>query len=232
MQKETLKKMNIPDKPGVYFFVKGKTKSEVLYIGKATSLKNRVRSYFSDDLIDTRGPRLVEMLLKAENVKWQETDSVLEALILEASLIRKYQPKYNSDGKDNKSFNYVVFTKPLKNKSASKTVSIFEKIPKVLLFREREIDFKECVVIDSNGHSQKFSSVFGPFTNSFQLKEAMKIIRRIFPYIDKTSSKKANYEFYRQVNLAPDIFNKEKIEEYKKNIGNIKLFLKEKRKVF
>jgi excinuclease ABC subunit C len=108
MQKANFGKLNMPDKPGVYFFMKGK---DILYIGKATSLKDRVKSYFSSDLIETRGPLLVDMVFKSDSIKWTETDSVLEALILEANLIKKNQPYYNTKEKDDKSFNYVCITK-------------------------------------------------------------------------------------------------------------------------
>ncbi|MEI7810433.1 MAG: nucleotide excision repair endonuclease, partial [bacterium] len=97
------KKINIPDKPGVYFFMKGKT---ILYIGKATSLRDRTRSYFPSTtlgtgrLLDSRGPMILDMVVQADNIKWQETDSVLEALILESSLIKKHLPKYNVKEKD------------------------------------------------------------------------------------------------------------------------------------
>ena len=76
----------MPDGPGVYFFL-DKTK-KVLYIGKATSLKDRTKSYFAKDLIQTRGPLIVDMAFKADNLRWQVSDSVLEALILEANLIQ------------------------------------------------------------------------------------------------------------------------------------------------
>ena len=85
-----------------YFFRKNK---DILYIGKATSLSNRVKSYFGKDIIETRGPHILDMVTQATSIKWQATDSVLEALILEANLIKKYQPKYNTKEKDNKSFN-------------------------------------------------------------------------------------------------------------------------------
>ncbi|HPC12712.1 MAG TPA: nucleotide excision repair endonuclease, partial [Candidatus Paceibacterota bacterium] len=93
MKIKDLKKNNLPDKPGVYFFKKGK---DILYIGKATSLKSRLRSYFAKDLINTRGPMILDMVTLADNIAWQEADSVLEALIAEANLIKKYQPKYNT----------------------------------------------------------------------------------------------------------------------------------------
>ena len=89
MQKLTKK---LPDDPGVYLF-RG-PKRAVLYIGKATSLRSRVASYFRRDLMATRGPLLVAMVEAATTIDFIETDSVLEALILEAHLIKKYQPEY------------------------------------------------------------------------------------------------------------------------------------------
>lgn len=103
------RKKKIPDTPGVYFFLDGRKK--ILYIGKATSLRDRIRSYFAKDLHDTRGPVLVKMLERAKSLDWRQTGSVLEALILEANLIRNYKPAHNTDLKDDKSWNYVVITK-------------------------------------------------------------------------------------------------------------------------
>lgn len=175
MKIENLKKIKIPQKPGVYLFKKGK---EILYIGKATSLRSRVRSYFGKDLWAARGPLVGTMVSKANDLTWQETPSVLEALILEANLIKKHQPFYNKAEKDDKSFNYVVITR--------------EKLPRVLTVRGKNLqNFK--------------GSVFGPFTGGGQLKEALKIIRRIFPFLDEKSKVKGSYEFYRQIGLAPEI---------------------------
>lgn len=219
MTTKDFKKIKLPEKPGVYFFLEGKN---ILYIGKATSLKDRVKSYFGKDLIETRGPILLDMVTIANDIKWQETDSVLEAIILEANLIKKYQPKYNTKEKDNKSFNYVCITN--------------ENIPRVLIKRGRNLNRDE------------YDSVFGPFPNGQQLREAMKIIRSIFPYIDDQSSKKNNREFYKQLGLVPEIsetlqkqktpfqvdyFKKEfsaSLLEYKKNIKNLKLFFEGKKK--
>ena len=194
MKKQDLKNYKLPDKSGVYFFKVG---DRVLYIGKATSLRSRVKSYFSKDLIQTRGPMILDMTVKIDKVDWQETDSILEALILEANLIKKYKPKYNTKEKDNKSFNYVCITK--------------DKLPKVLIVRGRGLNKKE------------YKKVYGPFPNGQQLKEAMKIIRRIFPYFDNDSNKKNNREFYRQLGLVP-------FGEYKENIKNLNLFFEGKKK--
>ena len=122
MKSQELAKAKLPDVPGVYFFRKGK---DILYIGKATSLRDRTKSYFAKDLIATRGPLIVDMVFKADTVKWQETDSVLEALILEANLIKQHQPYYNTKEKDDKSWNYVVITK--------------DDLPKVLVIRGKDL---------------------------------------------------------------------------------------------
>ena len=66
MKSQDLKKMNLPDNPGVYFWKKGK---EILYIGKATSLRDRVRSYFAKDLIQTRGPAILDMVMISDHVE-------------------------------------------------------------------------------------------------------------------------------------------------------------------
>lgn len=120
MIRQYLSKIELPDAPGVYFFKYGK---EVLYIGKATSIADRVKSYFATDLIGTRGPLLVDMVFQSDKLDWQTTDSVLEALLLEAELIRKHQPKYNTKEKDDKSFNCVVITD--------------EDYPRVLIIRKK-----------------------------------------------------------------------------------------------
>lgn len=197
MNIKDFKKHKLPDKPGVYFFLgpsdRGKKNENILYIGKATSLKDRVGSYFSKDLIDTRGPILVDMVFSAKKIKYQVTDSVLEALILEAEQIKKHQPKYNTKEKSDKSFNYVCITK--------------EELPKVVIVRGKNIK------------NRVFDKTYGPYTSSTQLREALRLVRKIFPFLDDKSK---NYlEFYRQINLVPDINDK---KLYLQNIKNIKLF--------
>ncbi|MDE2031330.1 MAG: GIY-YIG nuclease family protein [Patescibacteria group bacterium] len=208
MKSQYLKKIKLPDKPGVYFFKKNK---DILYIGKATSLRSRVKSYFSRDLIATRGPIILDMTVQADRLDWQETDSVLEALILEAELIKKNQPKYNTKEKDNKSWNYVCITR--------------ETLPQVQVIRGKNIKNQQKEFLQKS-----YQGIYGPFTNGLQLREAMKIIRRIFPYIDTQSSKHHNFEFYRQLGLTPDTKSKEIKNTYKKNISNLKLFFQGKKK--
>ena len=201
--------IKLPDSPGVYFFLG----PHILYIGKATSLKDRVKSYFSQDIAVTRGPKIVRMLELAQDIKWQETDSVLEALLLEAQLIKKHQPAYNTAEKDDKSFNYVVITK--------------EKFPRVLQIRERDRNKQKDI---------KYKYEFGPFTQGGSLREALKIIRRIFPYRDTCkpcediNNKASRPCFNAQLGLCPGVCSgKIDATEYAKTIRNIKLFFEGKK---
>ncbi|MCR4281039.1 MAG: GIY-YIG nuclease family protein [Candidatus Kaiserbacteria bacterium] len=179
MTRKELSKFKLPDSPGVYFFKSGK---RILYIGKATSLRDRVRSYFSTGLGDARSSVIVAMIEEAKSISWKKTDSVLEALILEANLIKQHQPKYNTDEKDDKSYNYLVITK--------------EDFPRVLIVRGREL-FKLPAT------SYKPQAIFGPFPHGLQLKEALKIVRKIFPFRDKcipcVISKDSLYAYSREL---------------------------------
>lgn len=160
MQKADLSKYELPDVPGVYKFL-GEDRV-LLYIGMATSLKSRVRSYFAPDLVDGRGAHIVKMVEDARSIEWEATDSVLEAMILEANLIKKYQPPANSRDRDNKSFNYLVITE--------------ESFPRVLTVRGRELFQK--------WEDKDIRHVFGPFPEGGSLKEAVKLVRKIFPFRD------------------------------------------------
>src|SRR3990167_3540049 len=140
MRSTDLTKFKLPDAPGVYFFKRGKN---ILYIGKATSLKDRVKSYFVRDILLTRSPLIAKMLEEAEKIEFIETDSVLEALILEANEIKKHQPFYNSREKDDKSYNYVSITR--------------EEFPRVLVIRGRDLKTPGFLLWKHGVHT------FGPF---------------------------------------------------------------------
>ena len=218
MNSQQLKKFKLPDRPGVYFF---EEKGKVLYIGKATSLRDRIKSYFSKNLISSRGPHLVDMLFRSRNIKWQETDSALEALILEANLIKKYKPYYNTKEKDDKSWNYVCITD--------------EILPKIFIERGKNLVGVESKKLKVKGNLKnksgiKFRNIYGPYTSGASLWEALKIIRRIFPFIDNSSSHKDKYEFYRQIGLTPDMADKEVAKNYKNTVRNLELFFAGKKK--
>ena len=215
MIRQDLEQFDLPQKPGIYFFCDAE--DNILYIGKATTLCDRVRSYFGPDLLRTRGPRLVDMVFKSSKVTWQETDSVLEALILEANLIKKYQPYYNRDEKDDKSFNCVAITK--------------EPYPRVILVRQKDINTRNKTIRPLRSKVDiKYDAVFGPYPQGSSLKEALQIIRKIFPFRDRASAQKDKEAFYRQIELSPDVTNTEAARQYRKNIGRIKLIFQGKLK--
>ncbi len=181
MERVDLSQYKIPDEPGVYVFRDAKRR--ILYIGKATSLRDRTRSYFASDIAKSRGVRIEHMVAEAKHLTWQETDSVLEALILEATLIKKHQPPYNVDEKDNKSFNYLVVTK--------------ETFPRVLIVRGRELF--------GTWDEKNIKHIFGPFPHGAQLKEALKLVRKIFPFRDSCVPGNGRPCFNRQIGLCPGV---------------------------
>ncbi len=215
MEREALKKIDLPDVPGVYLFTKGRGKAKkILYIGKATSLRDRVRSYFDDDLIVTRGPRLVDMVTQADGIAHEPTPTVLEALVREAALIREHNPPANAMGKDDKTFLYAVITD--------------EEIPRVLAIRGKDIDFKKKM-----SGTLVLRDIHGPFPSGYQLREALRLIRRIFPFYDTdrpigeirakgNKHLKAKVEFNRQIGQYPRSMER---ADYLRSIRNVSLFL-------
>jgi excinuclease ABC subunit C len=194
----------IPDAPGVYFFLDKRKK--VLYIGKATSVRSRVRSYFAPDLHEVRSPLVANMIAEAVSIDWRKTDSVLEALILEASLIKIHKPKANTDLKDDKSFNYVVITQ--------------EEYPRILVVRGKNLN-----------EAPKVKKTFGPFPHGLQLKEAMKLVRKIFPFRDTCVPNSGKPCFNAQVGLCPGVCSGViSKQDYKKIIRHIVLLFQGKKK--
>ncbi len=179
---------NIPVKPGVYWFKDSKNK--VLYVGKAASLRTRLRQYFQDDLdIKTE-----KMIGQAVGVDWTETTSPVTATILEAKLIKQYQPKYNILLKDGKRHLYLGITN--------------NDYPRVKVVRRPELE----------------NLIFwaGPFPSSTALKQLLRWVRRIFPYCSCSPGRKRPCLYF-QIDLCPGpgIISR---EEYMKNINKIIMF--------
>lgn len=208
MTSQDFKTLNLPEAPGVYFFKD--IENNILYIGRATSLHDRVKSYFSNDLIATRGPLLVDMVSKAHNVEFIQTDSVLEAIILESNEIKKYLPYFNTKEKDNKSYNFVVITD--------------EEFPRVVIARGRTLDKLDE---EELGYNIKYQ--FGPYPQGSLLRDALKIIRKIFPFRDAKANLKHQESFYRSIGLSPDTNSPESKSEYQKTIRNLVLFFEGKK---
>ena len=201
MAKQIQKQIDeFPTTPGVYIF-KNKD-GGVIYIGKAANLKRRVRSYFNAR--DIKSKKITE---EAKSAEFKETETVIEALIKEAELIKLYRPIFNIKEKDDRSFLHVVITK--------------EEYPRVLLVRGKDLE------------KQNVRSFFGPFVFSSEIRNALKIVRKIFPYSTHTEKeiKKGEPCFYYQIDLCPGTCVGEiGKREYLKNIKNIEMFFKGKKK--
>jgi len=191
---------NLPTEPGVYFFKQG---SKILYIGKATNLNDRVKSYFNQDLLKTRGPLIKKLIEVVDDISYEQTDSVLIALLKEAELIKQLKPTYNTKLKDDKSYWSVIITK--------------EAYPAVLMVRTKDLILK----LDPS----LIKCQFGPFPQAQELKIALKIIRRIFPFRDKCKPLSNKLCFSAQIGLCPGVCAGTITEaEYRQTIKHLKLF--------
>jgi excinuclease ABC subunit C len=209
------KRKSLPSSPGVYIF-----KDEdgtPLYIGKATNLKSRVASYFSGH--DSRGERIANMISQSVDISIRKTQSVLEAVILESNLIKRYQPKYNVDLKDGKSFAHIVVTK--------------ERFPRFLIVRETDMQSfaDETVKQGMCGYSRSFhiARSYGPYTSKKQAETVLKLLRKIFPF-HSSARKTENGCLYFHIGLCPGPYaGVISLLAYKKNIRNIEYVLRGKK---
>lgn len=193
---------SLPQTPGVYL-MKSRA-GEFLYVGKAGNLRRRVSSYF----LRPQDGRISRLVSEIKKIDYQKTDTAIEALILEAALIKKHQPRFNIREKDDKSFLYVEITK--------------DKFPRVILVRGKDVlgdkPFDKA--------QDKHGKLYGPFTSAKSLREALKIIRRIFPYSTHVSGQKFirpcfDYEIGLCPGVCTGLISR---TEYRKHINHIKLF--------
>jgi excinuclease ABC subunit C len=210
-EKIKLKVKELPRVPGVYMFkdLRGK----VIYVGKAKNLYNRVSSYFNIKFDPTsKTHSLVNRITGIDHI---EALSEFEALILEAELIKKYNPKYNISLKDDKSFIYIVIRKETFKLEGKRRI-----ISKVLTARRTDI-------LDND-------VVFGPYTDGSTAKQIVRIIRKLFPYRDCSVSKFNKYKklsnpcLYGHIGLCNGpcaSYEDTNLSEYRKNISRIKKLL-------
>ena len=145
---------NLPDRPGVYLMKDAK--GDVLYVGKAQSLRSRVRSYWQKQAPGARGGyhQIREAIDRVADIEVTETDSVSEALLLEANLIKRFKPRFNVRLKDDKSYPYIKIT-------------LADDFPRVERTRK----------LPNDG-----SRYFGPYASASSVDEAMNLVRRLFPF--------------------------------------------------
>ena len=185
---------NLPELPGVYL-MKDKNR-RIIYIGKAGNLRRRVSSYF----LKAHDSRISKMVSEIKTIDFLVTSNALEALVLEARLVKQKSPPYNIKEKDDKSFLYIEITD--------------EDFPRVLLVR---------------GKSKIIGERFGPFTSASSAREAMKILRRIFPWHTHEAKKIGTFKkpcFDYDIGLCPGTcVSRISRREYIKNIRSLKMFL-------
>ncbi len=193
---EDVKKLNIPTTPGSYQYYD--KSGMILYIGKAANLRNRIFSYWRSGAKHTPAKRA--MVEKVAKIKWIEVGSEIEALLLEANLIKKFQPPFNIDLRDDKRHLYIKITE--------------DDFPRILTTRS----------IDKSG------KYFGPFTSSLAVRETLKAVAKIFPYgrfaiMPASQANKRKSRRYPEIYGVPS-----DRKEYLKTIKEISAFLVGKRK--
>lgn len=222
---ETLK--NLPETPGVYIY--RNEKNRVLYVGKAINLKNRVSSYFQKtDLLGTKTRALVEHIAKIEHIKVQNE---IEALLLEADLIKRHRPPYNIELKDDKYYKYIVIEKKDRGgKKISSTENSADKSPQP----------EDAWTISTSRKEEENTTqneYFGPFPDGGSVNIILKSLRKVFPYRDCSNAKFTRYKkagrpcLYGHIGVCPAPCQSiEAIEINNENIKKFKEYLKGDRK--
>ena len=194
---EELKKL--PGKPGVY--IMHGEKDEIIYVGKAVSLKNRVRQYFQSSR--NKGAKIEQMVTHITRFEYIVTDSELEALVLECNLIKEHRPKYNTMLKDDKTYPFIK-------------VTVNEPYPRVLFSRTMKKDK---------------AKYFGTYTSSTAVKDVIELVRKIYMVrscnrnLPRDCGKDRPCLYYHMKQCMAPCQGNVSEEAYKQNIGQVLHFL-------
>lgn len=194
---EELKKL--PEKPGVY--IMHGEKDEIIYVGKAISLKNRVRQYFQSSR--NKGAKIERMVTHITRFEYIITDSELEALVLECNLIKEHRPKYNTMLKDDKSYPFIK-------------VTVHEPYPRVLFARRMKKDK---------------ARYFGPYTSGGAVKDVIELVRKLYQVrscnrsLPRDTGKDRPCLYYHMKQCKAPCQGYVSQEEYRKNINKVIKFL-------
>ena len=194
---EELKKL--PGKPGVY--IMHGEKDEIIYVGKAVSLKNRVRQYFQSSR--NKGTKIEQMVTHITRFEYIITDSELEALVLECNLIKEHRPKYNTMLKDDKSYPFIK-------------VTVNEPYPRVLFARRMKKDK---------------ARYFGPYTSGSAVKDVIELVRKLYQVrscnrtLPRDTGKDRPCLYYHMKQCDAPCQGYISQEEYRKNISKVVRFL-------
>lgn len=196
---DTNRLKDLPADPGVYLYKN--TSGKIIYVGKAAVLKNRVRQYFQKSR--TPDPKTDALVAEIADLDWITVDSELDALFLEAELIRRYKPRYNILLRDDKSSGFI-------------RVDYNSPHPTVTVTR-RPLD---------DG-----AQYFGPYYSVFSVKKALQYLRRAFPYSTHTGvmPKRACLQYH--LGLCPGLEeNKTSLKDYRQNLKKLMQYFKGERK--
>jgi len=196
LKKETQK---ITTRPGVYLY--SDKNGNIIYVGKAKNLRNRVKQYFTGS--NAVGEKTSLLVSQIASIKTIPTDSEFDALLLEATLIRKYLPKYNAIARDDKSPLYI-------------SITFDEPLPRILFTRKRELE------------QHKRRAIFGPFQSGRVAHLLMQSVRRIIPYCTQ-KRRDGKPCFYTHIGLCrpcPSVINSLQLTRaYRANLRHIALLL-------
>lgn len=189
---------DLPKEPGVYFH-KDKL-GEIIYIGKAAKLSNRVRQYFQKSR--SRDAKTEALVAEITDTEWMVVGSELEALFLEAEMIRRYMPKYNVLLRDDKALSYI-------------RISYNSDYPTVSMTR-RPLDDK--------------AKYFGPYFSSYSVRQALKILRKIFPFAERKAASQKRASLHYHIGLDPGLEDgRTTLTDYRANLRKLIAVIEGKR---
>lgn len=194
----TDKLKELPKEPGVYFHKDAK--GEIIYVGKAAVLRNRVRQYFQS----SRGRDIKTEALVREiaDIDWVTVDSEIDALFLEAELIRRYMPRYNILLRDDKAMSYI-------------RIDYDSDFPTVSTTR-RPLD---------DG-----ARYFGPYSSTTTIRQALKLLRRVFPYATRQIPGQKRATLHYHLGLDPGLEEgRTSLEDYRANLRKLMAYIEGKR---
>lgn len=189
---------DLPKEPGVYFHKS--SSGEIIYVGKAAVLRNRVRQYFQASR--NRDPKTEALVEEIHDTDWMVVESELEALFLEAEMIRRYMPRYNILLRDDKAMSYI-------------RISYNSDFPTVSTTR-RPLD---------DG-----AMYYGPYFSTYGVRQALKLLRRIFPFATRQVPGQKRATLHYHLGLDPGLEEgKTTLEDYRKNLRKLMAVIQGKR---
>jgi len=188
----------LPSTPGVYFHKN--TAGEIIYVGKAAVLKNRVRQYFQKSR--TRDAKTEALVSEINDTDWMEVESELEALFLEAEMVRRYMPKYNILLRDDKSLTYIRI----------------------------DYDSDHPTVTTTRRPLDDGARYFGPYFSAWSVRQALKYLRRVFPFATRKMPGQKRATLHYHLGLDPGLEEgRTSINEYRANLRRLMSYIEGKK---